>query len=187
MGHEHIFSAFARNAVNNLKYRSGIERQLRQEISAWRRGLLFTWIWEDRGQKWYDYEQFWFLRGTREYHLIYVPYFWRSREEFKAFEKRFIDEATYAWEHRGRISQEAAKNLFRRRRLEMNLTMLFGPILAAVAAPAAGASAATRIGAQVISAVDDLNDALKCAKGDVESCASLVLDFAYGQAAKVNP
>lgn len=170
MGHEDNFCTFSANAVRQLHLRSGFERLIGREVDSWTRGMLFTWIWEDHRRDWYGYTQFWFFRGTREYYLVYVPYFWRDRAEFKRFEKEFIKAAT----RRGRISQADFAQQGRAFRSRLNQGMIQGPLVAAVAAKAGGIALAAE---KVTSALGDVNDAIKCARGDEASCVNAVSTF----------
>lgn len=171
MGHEENFCAYAPNAVGQLQLRSGFERFVGQEIDPWTRGMLFTWIWEDLGRKWHGYDQFLFFRGTRKWYLVYVPYFWRSVAEFERFEKQFIEAATA---RRGTISQAAFAQQGRAFRSRLNLGMIQGPLLGAVAKGGGIIGGA----AKAMDKVGDWANAIKCAQGDEGSCVSVLQGFA---------
>ena len=137
---------------------SAFERDVGQEIDYWRRGLIFTWIWEDMGREWHWYEQLWFFRGTREWWLLYVPYFWRSGEEFLRFERRFIEEATAG---QGTMSEREFIRQAEKVKRELNLGAIQGPLLGAVGA----GSGFFALAAQAMNKVNDIGtyqDMLKC-------------------------
>ena len=157
---------------NQIKYQlSGFERTVKQEIDYWNRGLYFIEIWERLGRQWHWYEQFWFFRGTREWWLKYVPYFWRSGTEFLKFEKRFIREATRG---RGTMSEQHFIRMAKSHKAQLNLAAIQGPLLGAVAK---GGGAAAYV-ANVLSKINDISDyqdMIKCGmmEDDYEAaCAS---------------
>ena len=160
---------------NQMKYRmSGFERQyFPNGLDYWRRGLMFTWIWEDLGKEWYWYEQTWFFRGTREYWMLYVPYFWRNGEEFYAFEARFIKEATAS---RGTISESDFIQMAKAHKAQLQLGAIQGPLLSVVAGGGGAAGALASVMSK-ISDAENYVDIVKCwasEKGYEEACGKVV-------------
>ena len=158
-----------------LKYRSsGYERQFHPKgLDYWQRGLEFTWIWEVNGLEWYWYDQFWKFRGTREYWLRYVPYFWRNGSEFLKFEERFIKEATKG---KGTISERDFIQMAESYKAKLNFGAIQGPLVSAVAA-AGGAIGVVAATMSKINDIDNYQDMIKCGlgeKGYEEACAKVV-------------
>ena len=168
------FSRIVAPTPHQMKYRlSAFERHMGQEIHWWHRGLMFTWIWEDLEREWHWYEQTWFFRGTREWWLLYVPYFWRNGMEFFQFEDRFIREANTK---HGRISERDFINQARKVKRDLNLGAIQGPLLGAVSA-GAGATAVAANGLSKIGDISNYQDMMKCwmdEKKYEEACARVV-------------
>ena len=152
---------------------SGIERHLGRKIDPWSRGLFFTQLWTAHKLEWHWYDQTWFFRGTREWWLLYEPFFWRSGPEFMEFERRFIKEATAG---KGRMSQEEFVRRARAFKSNLQLGAIQGPLIAAVG----GGSGAAAVIANALSKVNDINDWMdryKCvtrSDGYEEACAAML-------------
>lgn len=153
---------------------SAFERRIAgREIDPWRRGLYFTWIWEELGRKWHWYEQVWFFRGTREWWLLYVPFFWRSGSEFLAFEKRFIDEATEA---KGTMSQQEFIRRAEAYKSQLQLGAIQGPLVGAMAAGGGIAAIAGGV-LDKINRIESYQDMVACGmreEGYEEACVKAV-------------
>lgn len=155
-------------------------RRVGQKIDYWTRGLHFTWIWSDLGLEWHGYEQFLFFRGTREWYLVYIPFFWRSFEEFLKFEEEFIQKATAP---RGTMSEAEFIRRAESFKAKLQLSAIQGPLLGAVGA-GGGAAATVAGGLEKINKAEEILNKAKCLKGDEEACASVIGGWATGKAQK---
>ena len=157
---------------------SAFEREAGHKINAWTRGMVFTWMCTDLQIEWVFNDQILFLRGTRDYYLLYEPIFWRSLQEFLDFQSKFIEEATYR--QPGHISHAAFIAEARRYKAELNGSIIQGFLIGAIAR--AGIGTASILGAKAMNKVGDVEtlfDGYDCYNGDEEACAKAIQSLVF--------
>lgn len=105
---------------------SGYERRAGEEVDPYTRLIRFISIWDYLGLDWYGYDQFLFFRDTREYYMIYVPFFFRNPSEFEEVEEEFLRKAEdfREWRRQTGIPQEEFARQGRQVKAELNLGVI---------------------------------------------------------------
>jgi hypothetical protein len=171
-----------RSKIPSLAKQAGLPRNLSRyerdlggrKLSPWTRGLHFTWIWTDLGLPWNWYEQFWFFRGTRDWYVLFVPYFWRNTEEFFDFEKKFIKAATT---RHGRISEQEFIRRAEAVKTELNLSAIQAILLPAAKLRYGGAVAKAAGAIDLTGDVKKWWDTAKCLV-DGDACRDAMYSWA---------
>ncbi len=142
----------------NNPYLSGYEAEEGKKVNSTNRGWAFQEKWEELGLDWCFVEKKHF--SENEHWIIYIPYYWRTGNEFYQWERSLIQAASKS---RPKINQTVFGHQMDKKATDIQL----GSIGAFIMGPVSKISTGMKIvkgGLTAIDQINKLNSALDIAK-----------------------